>query len=75
MTKRGRKPLDEPSVPWKCQIPEKLAMRVELLLLDPVKGAPIYGARSALVTQLLRAYMAQFEKTGVVAPLAETGDN
>ena len=62
MARPGRKALTTPNTPWKCQIPEDVAAKVDLLILDPVKGVPTYGARSALVTQLLRNWLVQFEK-------------
>lgn len=58
MSKRGRKPLLVPTVAWKCQIPENIAAKIDLFLLDPIRGVPIYGARSELVTRLLREYLA-----------------
>lgn len=62
MARPGRKALTTPNTAWKCQIPEDVAAKVDLLILDPVKGVPTYGARSALVTQLLRNWLVQFEK-------------
>ena len=58
MSKRGRKPLLIPTEAWKCQIPIDIAAKIDLLLLDPVRGVPVYGARSELVTRLLREYLA-----------------
>lgn len=55
--KRGRKALTTPSLDWKIRIPEPLAAEVELLLLNPVTGNPLYGARSQLIESLLRDWV------------------
>lgn len=55
--RQGRPPLAVPTVPWKLQIPVDLAAQADLLCLDPVRGIPAYGARSALITQLLRTHL------------------
>lgn len=57
MSKVGRKSLMIPTVEWKCRIPEPLAAKADLLCLDPVTGGLRYGARSELITQLLRAHL------------------
>lgn len=54
---RGRRAALIPAVPWKCNIPVDVAAQVDTLLLDPLRRIPEYGARSALVTQLLRAWL------------------
>lgn len=48
--------LDEP-VQWFIHIPKSLAAKVELLLADTATGQPRYGARSALIQQLLREWL------------------
>ena len=58
MAKRGRKPLLIPTIDWKCQIPVDIAAKVDLLLLDPSSGRPVFGARSSLVATLLREWLA-----------------
>ena len=63
---RGRRPNLISPVTWKCSIPEDVAAKVDLLLLDPVRGVPEYGKRSELVTQLLRAWL----ETKVKSPLS-----
>lgn len=45
-----------PSVEWKISIPQELALRIELLFYDPANRKPDYGARSALITELLKTY-------------------
>ena len=60
MARPGRKALTTPNTPWKCQIPEDVAAKVDLLILDPVKGVPTYGARSALVTDLMSFLFVNF---------------
>jgi hypothetical protein len=47
-----------PTVEWKVSIPQNLALDIELLFYDPVNHKPDYGARSALITQLLSNYWA-----------------
>lgn len=42
---------------WKISLPATLAAQVEFLLLDAVHGKPTYGARSALIGELLRRYV------------------
>ena len=68
MAKAGRKPHTIPPVTWKCQVPTDVAAKVDLLLQDPLRGVPVYGARSALVTQLLRNWLAQFEQAASPEP-------
>lgn len=54
MAKAGRPSLLIPTVEWKVRIPVDLAAKADMLTWDPVKGTIAYGARSALVTELLR---------------------
>lgn len=61
MSKSGRKPDLVPNVAWKVRIPIDLAAKCDLLHLDPVRGSLSYGARSELITILLREY---FDKLG-----------
>ena len=64
---RGKKPDTIPSIEWKLHIEGILAAKVELLLTDPVRKKPKYGARSALVEQLLRVWVdEQIKKRGPV---------
>jgi metal-responsive CopG/Arc/MetJ family transcriptional regulator len=69
----GRRAYQVPRVAWKCYIPEDLAAEVDLLLMDPLRAKAEYGARSELLIQLLRAWMA--ERRRGVANLGENGDN
>ena len=64
MSKRGRPPLMIPTTEWKLRIPVDLAAKADLLHLDPVRQSLAYGARSALVTELLREYLDKLAKTG-----------
>jgi hypothetical protein len=50
------KQLDRP-VEWSLRLPSSLADEVELLLIDPLRGKPAFGARSALVVSLLREWI------------------
>ncbi len=63
MALRGRPKLLTPTVDWKLQIPIDLAAKADLLCLDPVRGALRYGARSALITQLLREHFDRLKGT------------
>jgi len=62
MARRGRPSLLIPTVEWKLKIPAPVAVRLDMLVLDPLKGVPAYGQRSALVTQILRDYLAKLDK-------------
>lgn len=44
-------------VPWKVFVPYPIAVDIELLLTNRTIGKPIYGARSQLITELLRDYL------------------
>lgn len=55
--KVGRPASPVPTIDWKCYIPLPIAAKVDLLLLDPVRGTTRYGMRSALVTQLLLQWL------------------
>lgn len=57
MAKVGRKPLLVPTTEWKIRVPVDLAAKADLLNLDPVRGTIAYGARSDLITRLLREYL------------------
>lgn len=57
MAKVGRPPLLVPTVAWKLKIPVPIAVELDMLVFDPVKGINAYGQRSALVTQILREYL------------------
>ena len=54
---RGRKPALDPTIPWKIRIPSSLAKEIEAELRDPIFDRVVYGARSKLVVQLLRAWL------------------
>ena len=62
MAKRGRKPLAIPTVDWKVRIPVDIACKIDMITLDPVRLCTSYGARSELVTILLREFLATREK-------------
>lgn len=63
MGKVGRPPLLIPTVAWKLKIPAPLAVKLDMLVFDPVKGINAYGQRSALVTRILREYIERLEKS------------
>lgn len=54
----GRPKHAVPPVEWKNSLPSDLAAQVELLLKDPMRDKPRYGARSVLIEKLLRAWLA-----------------
>ena len=64
MARPGRPALLTPTVEWKVRVPVDLAAKADLLSLDPVRGTIAYGARSALVTQLLREHLDNLGKDG-----------
>ena len=55
---RGRPTLTDRPVEFRISIPSSVAGPVELLLLDPVTRKVRHGAKSTLVTQLLRDWLA-----------------
>jgi len=57
MAKPGRKALLDPPVRWELSLPSSLAAQVEVLLADPVRGKTSYGARTKLITRLLREWL------------------
>jgi len=62
--KAGRPPLLTPNVEWKLMIPEPLALQVEMLCFDPLRGKAKHGARSAYLVRLIREDLA---KRGILA--------
>lgn len=56
MTRRAS---NRPYVRWLVNIDKATAERIDLLLLDPLAGRTAYGARSALINQLLNEYLDQ----------------
>jgi len=56
-----KKHADRP-VEWKLSIPSSVAGAVDLELFDAVRGRPTYGARSALVTELLKEWLKSLEQ-------------
>jgi hypothetical protein len=71
MSKVGRPQNTIPTIEWKCHISIPVAAKVDAFLLDPVSLKPRYGARSALVTQLL----VQWLNTKGVNPYKETASD
>ena len=57
MSRTGRPPNTVPTIRWDTYVPVDVAAQVELLLLDPVRQKVQHGARSALITQLLREWV------------------
>lgn len=64
MAKRGRPSLLIPTTEWKVRVPIDLAAKADLLHLDPIRGNLKYGARSELITILLREYLDNLGKSG-----------
>jgi hypothetical protein len=64
MAKTGRPSLLIPTVEWKVRVPIDLAAKADMLCWDPVKATIAYGARSALVTELLRGKLDNLGKHG-----------
>ncbi len=54
---RGRPQLSDPPIEWKISLPSSVAAQIELHLLDPLSGKPKHGARSKLITRLLRTWI------------------
>lgn len=53
----GRKPNAIPRIPWKVMVRADLAAEVELIITDPMREKPKYGARTALLEMLLERYL------------------
>lgn len=51
----------DPSQEIAVQVPQTLLAKVDLYLFDPVRGGVRYGARSKLITRLLREWVADRE--------------
>jgi hypothetical protein len=62
---RGRRKHHESTTPWSFNMPSHLAMRVDLLLLDPMTGKVKYGSRIQLIEQLLREWLAKQVSQGL----------
>ena len=54
---RGKKPFITPTMRKRVHLSEPLVAKVELLLLDPLKEKPRYGAFSHLVEELLADWL------------------
>lgn len=50
------------TVAKKIYLPEEIAGKVELLIADPMRQKPKYGALSVLVTHLLTEYFKRLEQ-------------
>ncbi len=59
---KGKKPHLDPPREWKINIPTSVAVSLELLLRDPITNRTKHGARSKLITRLLREYLASRTK-------------
>lgn len=66
MTRAGGRKLhvDRP-VDWKISIPTSVTAPVSLLLSDPLTGVPRHGARSKLITRLLREWVEEQTKGAI----------
>lgn len=54
---RGKVSHLDPPIKWRVNIPESIAAKVELMLLNPLTGDIRYGARSDLITKLLKQWL------------------
>jgi metal-responsive CopG/Arc/MetJ family transcriptional regulator len=61
---RGRRARIDKPVRWEVSLPTSLAAEVELHIFDPVRRTQAFGARSALVSRLLREWLEQQKPTG-----------
>ncbi len=52
--KRGRPALAIPTVEWKLRIPYDIALKIDAITADPLRGGQLYGARSDFVARILR---------------------
>lgn len=59
---RGRRKQSTRKTLFRARIPEPLNDEVELLLLNPTTGQVAFGARSALLTRLLRKWVSEVKK-------------
>jgi|CXWL01.1.fsa_nt_gi metal-responsive CopG/Arc/MetJ family transcriptional regulator len=48
---------------WRLWLPEEIAVAIEVRCFNPATGKPDYGARSQLVAELLRRYLAETSET------------
>lgn len=71
---RGRRPNTDPPIRTEVQVPQSVLVQVDLLLVDPVRNRPAYGARSKLVTKLLRNWLTEVKQKRV-SPNEITGGN
>ena len=62
-----RPKLTDRPVAWKIYIPNSVAAEVELYLVDEFLGKSRHGAKSDLVTQLLREWLAKTAKAQLAA--------
>lgn len=63
MAKTGKKLHADRPVEWKISLPTSVTVPVSLLLSDPLTGLPKHGARSKLITQLLREWLEKQQKS------------
>lgn len=50
------------TVLWRIYVPAEIAIQIELALADPIRGKPIYGSRSQLVSALLQDYVLKLKQ-------------
>ena len=62
VSRRGRPPLAMETVQRYAYVPVDLAAQIDLLLTDPMKDKPKYGAWSELVNSLLRDWLEEKKK-------------
>ena len=64
----GRKPNAIPRIPWKVMVRADLAAEVELLITDPMRDKPAYGARTKLIEGLLEKHLQEIRRQHAATP-------
>lgn len=62
MPRRGRKPHTDPPVRVEITVPQTVIAKLDLLLSDPLTARTKYGARSRLITRLIREWLLTKQK-------------
>ena len=63
---RGRKPFADKRVRREMQIPESIALRIDVLAHDPLRGKPAHGKWSEIVSEALREWLDRRAGIGAV---------
>lgn len=67
-----RRKLTDVKTYWNVGVPKALSAEIELMLYDPFLGQAKFGAKSALVVQLLQEWVATRKAATVDMPLSQT---